>query len=316
MSILHFPGEEELSNDVHRFLATEFDFARRLYGYWVTHPKDIWLSKSTLPGHTLDLAMILNVQLYRQFRSVYEECSRCEAFCGSIVSRSLFETVIALLFALKPRVNIIVEPVMQNGAQIQTASGVPKWRAKPTSAKSPRGKSNYLSREMRAHMYFAHVAFSDDTWSRKSKRKPGLKRFGSIVARNVSPAIITHFENLIGPQWTYILKDSHGYSGLSLATLVSVLDKRLLRWYETIYHFQSRMVHANDAMRHVKDNAHGKIEPVCLSSHIEVSATMQTAITMFLIAMILMHGEIGFGPGMGMAVDGFKKEFAQVFGGA
>lgn len=253
MSILKFPDEDKLSAEVQARLAAEFDFARRLYGFWIRHPKDEWLDKSRLPGHTLDLAMLLNVQLYRQFRSVHDECCRCEAFSASIVGRSVFETIVALLFVLKPRVHIVVAPVIKNGIHAHTAGGVPKWSAKPPSKKNPPSKQTFLSRAARANLYFAHVAFADDLFAEKCQRTNGLKRLGALVAKNVLPSTVAHFENLVGPQWTYILRDSHGYSGLPLASLARLLDKNLARWYETIYHFQSRMVHANDALRHAKE---------------------------------------------------------------
>jgi hypothetical protein len=39
-------------------------------------------------------------------------------------------------------------------------------------------------------------------------------------------------------------------------------------------------------------------------------------VSMFLSAMLMMHGYIGFGPAMDYALDGFKKEFAQLYGSA
>lgn len=76
------------------------------------------------------------------------------------------------------------------------------------------------------------------------------------------------------------------------------------------------MVHANDALRHAKDSQHGQIEPQCLSSLDEITSTLQSSVSMLLSAMIMMHVCIGFGPAMDHALDGFKKEFAELYGGS
>lgn len=67
-------------------------------------------------------------------------------------------------------------------------------------------------------------------------------------------------------------------------------------------------------IRHAKDNQHGQIGPQCLSSLDEITGTLQSSVSMFLSAMIMMHGYIGFGPAMDHALEGFKNEFARLYG--
>jgi hypothetical protein len=75
-----FPGEEQRSAEVQENLAPAFELAEGLYSFWLTAEKDRWLAKSALPPLGIHLTMLLDVQALRLFRSVIEDCRRCEAF--------------------------------------------------------------------------------------------------------------------------------------------------------------------------------------------------------------------------------------------
>src|SRR5687768_17099656 len=84
-TMIPFPDEADRTAQAHANLQVPFEFANRLYNFWLMRPKDRSIDRSGLPGHVLHLAMMLNIQACRQFRSVVEECRRCEAVCASIV---------------------------------------------------------------------------------------------------------------------------------------------------------------------------------------------------------------------------------------
>src|SRR5262249_40255969 len=105
-----FPLEQKRSSEVQKNLASAFDLSEAMFNFWLVQEKDHWIGKSTLPPLAIYLAMMMDVQACRLFRSVIEECRRCEAFSASILSRALFETILGDGFLLMKRVRIIVEP--------------------------------------------------------------------------------------------------------------------------------------------------------------------------------------------------------------
>src|SRR5258708_1305400 len=102
-----FPGEVESSAEMQQNLAAWFDLAGRIHNFWLTYPKDE--PKTKLPRLVVSVAEMLDVQAMRQFRSVVEDCRRCEAFNANIIARSMFETVMAQRFVLAKRLCIVVE---------------------------------------------------------------------------------------------------------------------------------------------------------------------------------------------------------------
>jgi hypothetical protein len=78
--LLVYPGELEQIAEVQRKLAGQFDLADRVYDFWLMQEKDVWLAKSNMPYPSSMLAMMVNVQACRKFRTVVELCRRSEAF--------------------------------------------------------------------------------------------------------------------------------------------------------------------------------------------------------------------------------------------
>ena len=124
-----FVGEQERSTEVQRNLADLFSLAESLFNYWLDQRKDKWTAQ--VPIESANLALILDVQACRLFRSVIEECQRCEAFNASILARSLFETTLGAAFLLKKDVRIIVEPIVPRCTAPHT-SGTPPGRTHQT----------------------------------------------------------------------------------------------------------------------------------------------------------------------------------------
>src|SRR6266404_7181569 len=120
-----FPGEERRSVEAQKNIEHLLNVAEALHNFWLDHPKDMWLERSTLPHRVVNLAAVLDVQASRQFRSVIEECRRCEASNANIVARSLFETVLAIRFVLaKKQLRMAIEQTKDKvGAPKFTSSG-------------------------------------------------------------------------------------------------------------------------------------------------------------------------------------------------
>lgn len=304
-----FPSESERVAELQTTLGPHFDFARRLFRYWLRAPKDKALDRSRLAGVVIDLAMTMNVQACRLFRSVIEECSRAEDLSANIVCRSLFETVLVQQFILARRVKIVWEPEVDRGTGLpkKTATGVTKYRATDASP-NPAAVVNWPSRELRASMYFAHLAFEEEAQANAYSRMPGIKRLGNRLIRARDPALVPFFESKVGAEWTYILREKQSYSGLSIARLAKVLHSCLSRWYLTVYGVQSGMAHAVDPFRHLEL---GKeyVRPRYVGDAEAVSGVLHAACAMFLANIAVMQNNIGFGPLVETAHDAFVREF-------
>jgi hypothetical protein len=269
-------------------LVRPFDLAEAIYNSWLTHPKGRWIQQSKLSNRVVTLAILLDVQACRLFRSVVEECRRCEGLNASILARSLFETVLAQRFILARRVRIIVEPRLdeKTGAPKMVA-GKPDYMAKPSSKTALPSKKHWPSRDFRAGLYMAHTHFQFERAISAIEKYPGGKRRAKVLRKSMDSAEAAKHEAEIGPEWSHILRRKpHTYSGLSVADLARVLHKSLYSWYEAIYHFQSKAVHANDIMKNV-DVSDGKtIKPNYFSTDQQVYEGLRCAIALMMINIL------------------------------
>jgi hypothetical protein len=64
----------------------------------------------------------------RQFHTIVDLCKAAEAFCADIVSRSLFETVVAAYFVLKHKFHIVIDLAIDKCTR-KPLDG--KWTVKP-----------------------------------------------------------------------------------------------------------------------------------------------------------------------------------------
>lgn len=86
----------------------------------------------------------------------------------------------------------------------------------------------------------------------------------------------------------------------------------MLKWYNTIYNFQSRDVHAANALDHLHFG--GDVpELVAISTDDEVSQALQGAAIQFRAVMAIMEDYVGFGPGNPSAIAWFYREYDRVF---
>jgi hypothetical protein len=303
-----FPKEAEQVDAILASLATEFDIAERLYRYWLRTPKDSRLNSSILSPHVIDVAMLLNLQALRLFRASVELCQRSEAFAAGILTRSLFETLLALFFVLKRRVCVIVEPKRGTTTPVEYVAKLP-------SKKRPVTQSDWLSRDLRAWLYVAHGMYENELLLDKCGKTPGLRRVLRIKKLRTDAAQRAEIEQRIGPEWAFVLQNKSSFSGLSVADLAAALDLKkkpvLYQWYRGVYHIHSRMAHGGSALRHAMTAGDGSIRPRLLSTQQDVHGTLQAAIAIFFLCPVTIQKEIGLGPAVGMVLDAFERQIRE-----
>lgn len=143
------------------------------------------------------------------------------------ISRSLFETTIAVGFLVTPRL------ILRNieGKKYQAVKGKP------------------LHARFRAKMFLANLAFERERMYKEHSAVRGLKRRARGYQKSNIPSQVAAFEKLLGPEWTKRLKRSRNYSGVSLKELAYSLGLGF-EW-ATHYRQASWPVHAADVQRHV-----------------------------------------------------------------
>src|SRR5262245_23734738 len=310
-----FSDEAERSAQVATELEPFFNVAEALHNSWLTHAKDEWLRKSKLQRQALNVAVMLDVQASRLFRSVIEECRRCEAYGANIISRSLFETVLAIRFVLgAKRLQMAVDQAKtKGGAPKVDAAGKPVYYSKPVDSSTSPALTCRLTRKQRADLYLAHALFQDERGAEKLAALPRMKRrVAKLQARG--KALIAQVENKIGPEWTSVLRSTRAYSGLSVEVLSKLMGKPFERWYLTVYYFQSRNVHAVDPLRNVSVSEDKGITATYLSTVGQVRQVLTTAITMFLIAIATLQNVVKFGPDVDIAYESIRRRYRAQIG--
>lgn len=310
-----FPGEEERSAESARNLEGLFGVAEPLHNFWLTHPKDKWIQKSRLPTRVVNVAAMLDVQASRLFRSVIEECRRCEAYAASIITRSLFETVLALRFVLARRyIRLAVGQATTRGGKPKVdAAGKPVYYCKPVDSSTPAALIRSLTRKKRADLFLAHLSFENERDSQRLATIPRMK----AKLRRLSPAtdaLVASWEKDIGPEWSSILHSTHKYSGLSVETLAKLMGRPFERWYLTVYHFQSHNVHAVDLFRNIHISEGERLHAAYVSSDGELRQALAPAITMFFIAIATLQKSVGYGPCVNLAYASLVRRYRALQG--
>lgn len=293
-----YPDEDDASAVAQQALRAEFDFARRMYNFWMMREKDRFINNCPFDDQILGAALMLNTQACREFRTATELCLRCEAYTASIVARTLFETALATAFVLLPEIRV---RVIQEGPA--------KWRA--VVPHKYRRKRDILPREFRASLYNENMFLERNVFASKCANKRGRKQYArSKVSDRKALAAI---ESEIGKEWTYILSHNpHSYSGLSVSNLATVVKNRMDHWYDTVYFYQSRISHATAGSHHLQKYG-DELGPQWLSPIQMISGTMQTACAMFLICLSVLTDEIDFGVATASAFAAFRREHATLF---
>jgi hypothetical protein len=304
-----FAREQERSAEVQATLADLFNLSEAIYNLWLDQDKENWTCK--IPNESANLALTLDIQACRLFRSIIEDCQRCEAFSASILARTLFETVLGVAFLVKKDVRIIVEPVFPRGSP----PGTPpiKYAAKARSKGVKRTRKHLLSRELRANLYLASRYFSleDDDIASMGKF-PGFYHKAKRLRGSADPKVRAQYEKRIGPEWSSILQHGRSYAGLPVKELAAVLHRGFLRWYETVYHFQSCDVHAVDLLQHIDMSDGQSLKAAFLSSNHDVYQSLWAATGLSLMHIHLLHENIGFGSTLDSALHSHMTKFNRV----
>ncbi len=292
--MLKYPKQVERSREVQEAIVAEFEFASKVFSFWVLSAKDDLIDKSPLSWLGKHIAGMLNLQAVKQFRSIVELCRECETFNANVLARSLYETVLALQFVLRPNLGIEVLP----------GKGKKKFRAILNPDAS-------LPRDFRAELYRAYsiIRHYED-----GKRE--VEEFGLQLDLTNAQEMAAEVEKIIGPEWTYVLRNIYSYSGLSVADLAKATGPELTSWYRRIYGFQSRMAHGANAIRHIKvDSETRLIEPAILAGNEEVSGTLGVGTAMFLCCVATIYENIDLGPTITGLAQAMIQEYAEMTGG-
>jgi len=300
--MIDFPNHDALIAKAHEALHSQFEFSERVFNYWIGQEKNKYLWRGHLDELVVNVGATLDVQACRQFRTVIDLCQRCEGYDASVIARSLFETSLAMLFVLTEKLYLQVEPVRNKPNA---------WRAAP-SQKGRRRKRDLLTQSHRAALYMVNIALQDEVKHGRLSATRGRKGYAKIIKPD--PAIIAECEKLVGPEWTYILRNPpRSYSGLSISDLARGLAKPLGTYYDTIYHYQAKMSHASDAIRHVAESDDGGFRPQWLSPINEISAALQAGTASFQVCLGALQRGIDFGGSNGRILSAFAKEFNEAF---
>lgn len=295
-----YPWQREREIEIAERFKDEFDLAYRLFNYWLYCEKAKWLYKSDLPGRVKEVAMVLNHQATRQYRSIVRLCESGEAFDAMVIAGSLFETAMASCFVLQPELDIAI---VRDDNPLRTS----KYRA---AIPSRRQSGENLTQEFRAKLYQAHAIFNEERFATKLMTINGQEELAKKVT--VDSKIIEGAESALGEAWVHILRKSHSYSGLSISDLAKVLQNGFEFWYQTIYAIQSRMTHANDAYRHMRRSAIGQSASskiACISPDSDIAGALHTGTAIFLVCVKLVVDNIDFGYAAPTLIDELSTEF-------
>lgn len=245
-----FPNEERRSAEIRQELAQQFSLAERAYDYWLLFKRDEHLNRSAVHENVINVSMLLDVQMYRLFRAIVDDCSRGEAFCANVLCRCLFETVLAMHFILAKDVELFLGPAMDKTGKVHRQDDDNEFRylAKQSSKRSQDVRTN-LTNELRANLYAFHGYFQDKNFTAKLEAIPGFEDFVKERKSEEDSRLEPAMKQAIGSQWYAVIKHSGTYSGLSsIEEIASVLGNGFPNWYATVYSLQSSMVHASDAL--------------------------------------------------------------------
>lgn len=295
-----FLGENERSVEVQQALQDEFDLAIRLFNVWARVEPSRWLRRSNLNDKVLHVAMTLGNQAVRLFRSVIEECRRAEGMCGLILSRTLYETSVALDFVMAPTIHI--RPVKGRNDK----SGKPKYHVEVVKRG---GKS--LSREFRATLYMVSTALQEERQIQELSSVTGLRRFARSQQKKVNPKVIAAIERTLGPEWTSILREKSGYSGLSIAQTARLTGRTGEVWYKVGYAVQCRASHAAEAWKYITVPDGQTVNATPFSDDSDIRTALYAATGFFLKTLLTLQTQIGFG--IKNVLSGFDEEATKLY---
>ena len=279
------PEQQSLRKAIERECGDIISLAKRALNSWTTIQRSHGYRQSSLSPEVKNAAFAIDIRACRQFRSVVELCMRGEAHDASVLTRTMFENLLALEFVLKPRISL-----------------------KHYKERYKRDAPSSMPRLLRARLYLTYFAFQWEVLKSRNKSKPGAKRHARRLASCVPKQILDKYESLIGSIWVERFKrHPRTYSGLSVADLSRAIGPVYARWYNVVYAIQSGAVHASNAAGLVHfDNAIWHDAPD------DVEAALTPAINVFFAGTESLHEHIGFGSALGMLLSGLDAEWRRI----
>jgi len=283
--VMQFPDEESIRNDVARDCGDIIDLAKRVLSSWMTVGRSHGYTKSALPPEVINAAYVLDVRACRQFRSVVELCMRGEAHDASILTRTMFENLLALEFVLKPRISL--KPYKN------------RYKSKAPSS---------MSRLLRARLYLTYFGFQWEVLKSRNSKKARANRRARQLASQVPKQVRDHYESLIGSVWVERFKQHpRTYSGLTVSELAQAIGPVYAIWYNVVYAIQSGDVHASNAAELLHFS-----EAIWHDMPCRVERTLRAATDMFLAGADSLHKNIGFGSAARMLLSGLDDQYRRI----
>jgi Family of unknown function (DUF5677) len=226
------------------------------------------------------LALGLYAKACKQFRSIIILAER--GFRGevTVLTRSLFETTLAMNFIMNESVAL-----KRDGKAFDPDPSRP------------------LTTDLRALLYGAHAVFTEAKRSRQWSERPELK---SSMGLRVDPKVIAAqtaaAKTAVGEKWWEALKG--GQAGLSVRNLADSLG--VFSYYLMVYGDQSEVAHAGDGFMHFDledDGEHGSLD--LSPSPVSIGGLLQLACLVFLGALTGIHNRLKFGDAVDKKLDAF-----------
>jgi len=283
--VMQYPEEESIKKAIERECGDTISLAKRALNSWTTIQRSHGYKRSSLPPEVKNAAYVLDIRACRQFRSVIELCVRGEAHDGSILTRTMFENLLALEFVLKPRISLS------------------HYRKR-----YKRDAPSSMPRLLRARLYLTYFGFRGEVFQSRDRSKRGAKLHARRLASSVPKQILKEYESLVGSLWVKrFTRYPYTYSGLTVAGLSRTIGPVYARWYNVVYAIQSGAVHASNAAELLHFN-----HAICHDSPDDVEETLISAINIFFAGAESLHKHICFGSTVGMLLSGLNAEWGRI----
>jgi hypothetical protein len=240
-----------------------------------------------VPGVT-DRARFLALGLFakacKQFRSIIILAERGFGGEVAVLTRSLFETTLAMNFIMNEKVEL-----KQDGNPFEPDPSRP------------------LDTDFRTVLYCARAALIQDKRYREWGERPELR--ASMGLRGAPEAIAAQTaeaRNAVGEKWWKALKKGQ-QAGLSIKNLADSLG--VLSYYITVYGDQSEVAHAGDGAMHfdLNDDNRGSLD--LSPSPDSIGGLLNIARLVFLGSLVGIHNRLKFGEAVEKKLDGFASRF-------
>jgi hypothetical protein len=246
---------------------------------------NLQIPSKPVPGvshRTRLLALGIFTKACKQFRSIM---LLGEAGFGdevTVLTRSIFETALALEFVIKEQVTLKRDGKLFDPDQ-----------------------SRPLTNDFRAMLYAAHAASTAERRLNMFNNDPTLTPYVGIVGDPTSIAAdATAAQNEVGLVWWKQLKE--GYAGLKVKNLADSFG--VVAYYAMVYGPQSEVAHAADAFGHFEvsdDQSHATLS--LAPSPDGIGPRLHLATLVFLCCVASLHNRLQLGQAVESRIDDFAN---------